>query len=403
MKCEEFMALLPLYPDALPSAKAAQDIATHATQCPECAARLSQQEALLGALQTLDDSLTVPEAFGEAWRLAIAGDSGSARQSHKHKRRIWAVAAAAVLVLVSGTMLMRNGLIFSPPKLDRQSRTYSAENSPVSQADIGAATFFSEDEAQAYGDTLFLEDDAGSLSFAGSSSSVLLRTASITLETEQYDADIERIEALLAETGGWSEHWSVYGEPFSDKSDGGRYASLTLRIPEDTLEQFVSAVGEVGKITGSLITTEDISENYYDVQGRLAMYEAQRDRFTQLLSQAENVSEIMEIESRLNELQYTIESLVGKLNNWTSLSANAMVTLSVTEVPPGGKYPEPSITQRIQRAFTLSLSHARGFLGDMLVFFIMIAPYLLCIAVPVLVVYLIIRMSRKYRQRSKEK
>jgi len=414
MTCNEFLSLLPLYPDAMPGDNTLAAFRAHAAECPDCENRLKQQETMLRSLQELDSDLVVPDAFSEGWRARVR-DEAAVKPSTAGRFTRWIAAAAAIVTVIGGTALMRGGHLFPYPSPDPQA-LYAPL--PPAAPEPSAMMYMGETEggaADAAQSTPMLRGgmnvgamDAGrpkettAVEQSGIAlQPIILRSASVHLESEQYDQDLAAVEALLSEAGGWTEYRSVSGEPLATNPEAGRYAYLTVRVPADTLDSFVKALGGIGTLTGSDMTSEDISENYYDTKGRLAMYEAQRDRLTELMAQAQSVSDIIEIESRLSEVQYTIESLVGRLNNWNSRAQSAIVSVSVTEVAPEGKYARASFGGRIHQAFTQSLHAARAFFADMLVFLVMIAPYVLALCIAALAVYLAVSF-RKSRQRRKQ-
>lgn len=175
---------------------------------------------------------------------------------------------------------------------------------------------------------------------------------------------------------------------------------MTLRVPVAALDDFVEQISAIGVLTAREESAEDISDSYYDVQGRLEMYQAQRDRLEELLAQAQSMTDVIEIESRLSEVQYSIESLQGSLNSWDSRAQNATVYVSVTEVAEEGVYARASLGERLTRALGDSLSAARAFFADMLVFLVMALPYLAALGVLALVAVVAVR-ARK-RRRAKE-
>lgn len=366
MKCEEFMSLLPQYPDAFDTETVKEAFLSHTATCASCAQRLSEHKTLLAALSTLDDDIEVPEAFSAGWRETVSQEAKAPAKPMRRTRgtlRGIAALVAAIAVMVTGTALMRGGVLFPSMRKQDEIMRSAVMDEPFSAAPAPAAFSF-EEAADAYE----MEEAAGAYQPAP----VTLHSAIIRLNTPQYDADIAKIEALLERTGGWSENWLVTGK---DETGASRTARMTLRIPMHTLDSFVGDVSAIGQLAECEMSIDDISERYYDVQGRLAMYEAQRDRLTAMLENAETLSDILDIESKLDSVQYTMEALVSQMNNWNSLSGNAVVQISIQEVSKGASGAAASVTAVARDATDRSLKEARAFLLDMLVFLIMAAPY----------------------------
>lgn len=401
MNCEEFKSLLPSSPDALGSEADNAALLSHAAACEACARRLSEHETLLATLSTLDDGLEIPEAFSTGWRAMVHAEAESGVRTKSLTRRrgargVWTI-AAAFLVIVAGTAMMRGGLLF-PSK-------QPSEEPLVFSADEGGSLPAPESEPLMYA-AMMMEEAAGGAAdrYAEPAaekemSPILLHSATISLRSEQYDADISAIDSLLRRTGGWSESWSIAGESLRNNPSAGRHAAMTLRIPMHTLDSFVSDVSAIGKLLSCAKYVDDISERYYDVQGRLSMYEAQRDRLSAMLATTQTLSEILEIQEKLDDVQYAMESLVSQLNSWNSLAGNAVVHVSIEEVAPGGDSARAPLIPMVKDALSRSLSAARAFALDMLVFLIMAAPYLLAGIIALAVLLALARVGRRRKNK----
>lgn len=407
MNCEAFERLLPAYPDAIEEETERTALLRHAASCPACAAKLAAQEAMLGALNTLDDALELPEAFSDGWRQRL-------HEAPKRQRpwfRRWkgvAAAAAALVVLIGGTVLVRQGILFPQAAremmaddmawqtgygmVDEVSGVPSANYVAKRMADVPEPMAM-EAESAAYDDT------AAAPSEAASQARIVIRSASLSLRSEQYDADLEAVTAMIRSAGGWVEEESTYGEPLAQSPDGGRNTYLRVRIPDGALDGFIESIAALNGVANLQRSAEDISDQYYDTEGRLTMYEAQRDRLTELLAQAQDMSDIIEIDARLSEVQYSIESMTGRLRGWDSRASNAMVTVSISEVARAQAHVRLPLGQRLIDAFGNSIMGLRAFLADMMVVLVLIAPYLIATIVVVGIVYCIYRAATRKKRK----
>lgn len=411
MKCEEFMSILSSYPDALSNEQTEAAFLAHAAECPECAARLAEQEGLLAELGALDDDLIVPDSFGESWRSILEMEDMAPRKPRAARWRAWALTAAAAVLLVFGTALVRGGIITPPSSVDQRTTylpgnamgagdsaangeiLYAKDAATVAQSPLESAPIPYPTHARTLGEDQAQQPER---------QPVILHTVSVTLQSEQYDRDMQTIDKMLSQSHGWSEYRSVYGEPIKEGQSTGRFASMTLRIPMEDLEAFVRSISGIGRLVGSESTAEDISDSYYDTQGRLMMYETQRDRLTELLGQAQNMADIIEIESKLSEVQYAIESLTGALNNWNSRANSAVVYVSVTEVAAGETKVPVTLFERLGAAVGDSIRAAGAFASDMLVFLIMAVPYLIALAAVACALWLTV-FKKRFRRRLERK
>ena len=70
----------------------------------------------------------------------------------------------------------------------------------------------------------------------------------------------------------------------------------------------MAAVGNFGRVTNRSVSSEDVSDNYYDMKSRLETKYILRDKLTSYLNQAKDIKDLLEIERQLNQVMQDIES-----------------------------------------------------------------------------------------------
>ena len=145
-----------------------------------------------------------------------------------------------------------------------------------------------------------------------------------TLEFEKANADIA---ALVEQYGGYFEEKSP-----STYSSSYRHADYTVRVPAAQFESFCAQVGDLCHVTYTTSSAEDISETYYDTKARLETAQIKLDRLQELLKKADNMADIITIESAISETEYAIDALSGTLRSYDSLVDYATIYLNLEEV-----------------------------------------------------------------------
>ena len=135
------------------------------------------------------------------------------------------------------------------------------------------------------------------------------------------------LDAALAEAGGYLESSSEY----SDAGDS-RSVSLTYRVPQQNYENFLAAVAEAGNVTYKNQQADDVTAQYMDVETRLENLKNQRTRLQQLQQQADNLSDLLEIESSLTDVQSQIESWQSQMDWYNDQVEECTVYVSLSEV-----------------------------------------------------------------------
>jgi hypothetical protein len=114
----------------------------------------------------------------------------------------------------------------------------------------------------------------------------LITTMNINAETYDLDAMMDSVEKKVSELGGYIEESSISMNTNSYSyyyNDGEKYyvantASLTIRVPDDKLQNFVESVEAQSNITYSSSSSEDVTLQYADIETRIKALRTEEDR-----------------------------------------------------------------------------------------------------------------------------
>ena len=97
----------------------------------------------------------------------------------------------------------------------------------------------------------------------------LIRRAELDIQTEQFDQSVQALNTLVSDCGGYFENSSVYGGGYRD-AYARRHGEYIVRVPAERYTAFLSGAGDLGYLTSSSESTEDVGEPYYDTEARQA-------------------------------------------------------------------------------------------------------------------------------------
>ena len=155
----------------------------------------------------------------------------------------------------------------------------------------------------------------------------IIYTGDINLETTAFDEAVKALAALAEVKGGYLESSTVGGG-----SRGYRWADYTVRVPSAQFQSFLDQAGELAHVTWQNTEQQNITETYYDTDGRLKTQQIKLERLQKLLAQAENMEDIITIESAISETEWNIEDLSGTLRHYDALVDFATINVHVSEV-----------------------------------------------------------------------
>ena len=89
---------------------------------------------------------------------------------------------------------------------------------------------------------------------------------------------------------------------------------MVIRVPSENFQSFINGVSEgVSYFDQNEITRQDVSEEFVDLEARLKAKRELEKRYLELLKQAKNVKEMLEIERELSKIREEIEAKQGRL------------------------------------------------------------------------------------------
>ena len=159
----------------------------------------------------------------------------------------------------------------------------------------------------------------------------LIRRCTVELQTEKFDDAVTALYALVEANGGYFENSSLQGGGYYN-ANARRFGNYAIRIPAENYNAFRSGVGDLGYVSYSNESTEDIGEQYYDTEARLKTLRTKQDRLLMLLEKAENMEDIIELESALGDVEYEIERYSSTLNRYDGLVNFATFNVNISEV-----------------------------------------------------------------------
>lgn len=228
-------------------------------------------------------------------------------------------------------------------------------------------------------------------------------TMRLNAETEDLDSALASVNESLKELGGYVEDQNIYnGSSYS----GSRYrsAELTLRIPAERLDSFTQAVEGATNVVSSSRSTEDVTLQYVDTESRVTALKTEQARLLELLSQAESMSDLLEIESRLTDVRGELERYTSRLKVLENQVDYATMRLEIEEVKEYTPVAEKTRLEKIGEGFVRSVKDLGNGILDFFVWLIVELPYLVVIGLLLFgFLQLFGRIRRKRKAKKQEK
>ena len=203
----------------------------------------------------------------------------------------------------------------------------------------------------------------------------LIRRVNIDAETEDLEALLAELTAQIGALDGYIENQELYNGS-TQASYRHRSANLTVRIPADKLDRFVQQVKGVSNVVSYNESQEDVTLTYVSTESRIKALETEQARLLELLAQAQNMSDLLEIEARLTDVRYELESVTSQLLVLANKVDYATVRMYISQVREYTEVEEQTVWQRIATGFKSNLKDMGEGLVDFFVWVITYSPQL---------------------------
>lgn len=155
-------------------------------------------------------------------------------------------------------------------------------------------------------------------------------TTNIRIQTEDFAAAEKKLQTLITESKAVIE--SREQRMIRGQERKLHRMEMTLLVPSKDSGKVVRGLQDLGVITNQEQAREDVTRSYSDNKQRLEALRKEQKRLQELIGKADKVEDMLQIESRLSELSYQIESFEDAQKNLKERVDYHTIHLTLSEV-----------------------------------------------------------------------
>lgn len=222
---------------------------------------------------------------------------------------------------------------------------------------------------------------------------LIIRTADMSIIVTDTEDALARIAAMANDNGGW-----VVGSNVFQASETAKTGNITIRVPAAGFQSALDAIQALSvEVTNLNTSGQDVTEEFVDLEARLANLEATAERVRTFLDETRNVEEALSVNAELSRLEGEIEVLKGRMQYLSQSAAFSTISVNLTPdilaqpIEVGGWQPQ-GVARAAIEALVSTLQNLASALIWLGIYFL---PVVLLIGLPILLVIWIIRRRRK--------
>jgi len=200
----------------------------------------------------------------------------------------------------------------------------------------------------------------------------LIKTADITIQLKDYHPYNNTLHKNLKQFGAYVANETQTQNDYRIENN------ISIKVPVLLFDDFVNALqSDSVKVLQKNITSTDVTTEIYDTKARTALKKKVRERYEDLVKQARNTKELLDLQNEINDVQVDIESTEGRAKYLSQQTVYSTVNLRYYQDLAETVKPNDSFWSKLKEGF----SNGGNIIGTTLLVLINIWPLVLVAAI----------------------
>jgi Domain of unknown function (DUF4349)/PKD domain len=169
-------------------------------------------------------------------------------------------------------------------------------------------------------------DNGGEPSDSPDIQRMIVRTSNISLVVSDITTTMDKITKLAEDNQGYvvtSNKW---------KDNETILGTITIRVPVGEFDTAMSTLrGMADEVTSENTTSQDVTEDYVDLNADLTNLEATEAQLLQIMTKADKVEDILAVQNQLTDIEGQIETTKGRMQYLEQTSATSLINISLSQ------------------------------------------------------------------------
>ena len=331
--CSEILELLSPYIDKELGIDEEKAVAHHIKSCSECQKEYTELLELKKLMEEISkEEIQAPEGFAESVMNKIEEEKIQPEGNGKiysfmdnFFKKPWIPAVIAAMLLVAiyipdqlGPLMYRDGGSKEESLENQVSLNFTAEDAKAKEGFVRASGAMEAPALQSeFADNVVPEERK------------IIRNGYVSADITDYDKTEKDITAKTQELGGYIAGSNSY---YYGENQDLQAGSMEIRIPEHRFDEMMSFLESAGKINSKNTSTNDVTEQFFDINTRVNNLRIKEERLLEILSKQGELKDLLAVEQELADTRSEIESLEGRLNFLSGQVAYSTINIELREV-----------------------------------------------------------------------
>jgi hypothetical protein len=156
----------------------------------------------------------------------------------------------------------------------------------------------------------------------------IVKTGYMTLEVEDIAETMDEVAEMADELNGYVVSSYKY------EYERGVSGRIAIRVPFEKFDEAFERLRQLAiDVPYETTTAKDVTEEYVDLEAQLGNLLATEAQYLALLEKAENVEEMLKVQSELSKVRGEIEQIEGRMKYLEQTSETSLIEVNLEEAP----------------------------------------------------------------------
>ena len=162
------------------------------------------------------------------------------------------------------------------------------------------------------------------------SSQKVISDAQLEVEVEKgkFQAVFDQAMMIAKRYGGYLLSATAYA---SGEEDSLKSGTVAVRVPSGSFTEALSDASKLGTLKSESLSTQDVTEEYVDIEARIRNSEANVEHLFALLDMAKTIDEIVHVRSIITSAQEELETLKGRMRYLEEHTSYSTISVTIYE------------------------------------------------------------------------
>jgi Domain of unknown function (DUF4349) len=190
---------------------------------------------------------------------------------------------------------------------------------------------------------------------------------------------------------------------FDDQRGGDgsrRQVSLELKVPQQNLDSTLEALGKLGTVVNTQVSSEDVTTQIVDTEARLKNLRQQEAMTQKIMERTGSIKDVLAVSQQLSQVRDQIERLDAQVKQLKTQVAYSTIKLQITAAIVGGPVNQNTFGQQVQDRWNRSTRGASQLVIGLTLLGIGLIPFLPFLLLVGVGLYILQRQIKRGKQRA---